>query len=104
MKFIHIAVVSILSTLDTGFTLPDLTRRATILRPQWISVVNEDFPDTLILTNISEVSYTNGAHAVETYFGLVLPPCTGLCTITFSGASSVRYGAGRGGAGWVFTL
>ena len=86
MKFILIAAVSILSALATGLTLPDLTRRATILRPQWISVVKEDFPDTLILTNISEVSRTNGAHAVETYFGLVLPPCTGVCTINFSGA------------------
>ena len=89
MKFVLIAAASILSTLASGFALPDLTPRATVIRPELAIAVKEDSPDTPVpSTNIAEASRTNGAHTVETFFCFVLPTCTGSCTISFSDAIS----------------
>ena len=89
MKFILLAAVSILSTLASGLALPDLTPRATAIRPELAIVVKEDSPDTAFPpTNIVEVSRRGGAHTVETFLCFVLSACTGVCTISFSNAIS----------------
>jgi len=88
MKSILIAAVSILSTLASGLALPDLTPRATVIRPEIAILLKGDFPDKNFPTIIAEVSRTNGAHTVETLLGFNLPPCTGSCAISFSDAIS----------------
>ena len=86
MKFVLIATVSILSTLVPGLAQPDLTPRATVIRPEIAILLKQDFPDRNFRTTIAEVSFTNGAHEVLTLLGFNLPPCTGACTVSFSDA------------------
>jgi len=87
MKFALITAASILSTLASGFALPDLSPRATVIRPSIAVVVKSKFPDTSFgPNNIAEVSFSQEGGVVETLLGFIVPPCTGRCTISFSDA------------------
>jgi len=86
MKFILIAAISILSTLASGLALPDLTPRATVIRPEIAAVIKEDFPRTPYPGIIAEVSRRNGAHEVRTLLGFAVPACTGFCKFSFTDA------------------
>jgi len=89
MKFTLITAVSILSTLTSGFALPGLFPRATVIRPSIAIVVKSESPDTPFPSaNTAEVSFSQEGGAVETLLGFVVPPCTGRCTISFSDAIS----------------
>ena len=87
MKFILITAVSILCTLASGLALPDLSRRATVIRPSIAVVVKSKLPNTSFFPkNIAEVSLSQEGDVVETLLGFIVPPCTGRCTISFSDA------------------
>ena len=94
MKFTLIAIISILSTLASGLALPDLTTRATVIRPEIGVVIKEDDPKSSFSATPAEVSRKNGAHNVKTLLGFVVPPCTGQCTISFASALTAT-GSGR---------
>ena len=86
MKFTLITAVSILSTLASGFALPDLVRRATVIGPSIAIVVKSEFPDTPSPpTNMTEVS-SDQRGDTDTLLGFVVPACTGRCTISLSDA------------------
>jgi len=88
MKLTLIAAVSILSTLASGLALPDLTPRATTVRPAIGIVIKEDAPNTPFPpTNSVEVSRSGGKHTVKTLLGFPVPGCTGTCTFSFIGSN-----------------
>jgi len=87
MKFALVAVVSILLTLVSGLALPDLTPRATVIRPEIGIMIREDYPRfPFPKIRIAEVSRRNGAHNVKNLLGFAVPPCRGSCKISFTDA------------------
>jgi len=90
MKLTLVAVVSILFTLASGLALPNLTPRATVIRPEIGIMIREDYPRFPFPPgNMVVVSRMNGAHNVKTLLGFVVPPCTGKCTISFTDALTI---------------
>jgi len=87
MKLTLIAAIS-LSTLASGLALPDLTPRATVIRPEFRVLVREEpGPMIPLPPDIVEVSRGNGG-TVRAFLCFVVPACTGMCTISFSNAIS----------------
>jgi len=86
MKFILIVAVSILSTIASGLTLQDLTRRERVYHPGIAITVQEDFPNIPFgPTRTPRVSIRNGAHRIESLLGFTIPACRARqkCTISF---------------------
>jgi len=83
MKFAFIATISILSTLASGMTVLDISRRGPVIRPSFGKMVWEGGPFT---EPMNAIGVYRGAKTAVVLLGFILPACTGHCTISFSDA------------------